>query len=209
VGGFRAVEDAASNRLVAGAQRGDAGAFQGLYLRYYDLVYAYGRMMLKDAHEAEDVTQDVFIRVLRLLPGYEPRADQPFRVLLLRIARNRSIDYLRRHRRWEAQSPDELDGTIDRAELDLDPLGAFDALPDAELDVALKRLPVSQRQVVVLRYVFDLSTREVAEIIDATPQAVRNLQYRGLQFLRSALTRPGSLAAARPPAPPARVPALP
>jgi RNA polymerase sigma-70 factor (ECF subfamily) len=191
------------------AQSGDANAVQGLYLRYYDLVYGYGRMMLKDAHEAEDVTQDVFIRILGLLPRYEPRAGRPFRVLLLRITRNRAIDYLRKHSQWEPQPPDELDDRFDSAAPVDDPPGAFDALPDAELEVALRRLPSSQRQVVVLRYVFDLSTQEVADVIDATPKAVRNLQYRGLQFLRSMLASPGASVGARLRAPGALAPGPP
>lgn len=209
MGGFRGVEDLDSDALVADAQRGDESAFRRLYLRHYDLVYRYGRTMLKDPHEAEDVTQDVFIRVLRLLPGYEPRAGQPFRVLLLRIARNRSIDYLRRHRQWEAQPPEEVECRCEPTTLADDHRGAFDAFPDAELDLALKRLPVSQRQVVVLRYMLGLSTGEVADVLDATPRAVRNLQYRGLQFLRSALIGPGASADAPRPAPLSRAPALP
>lgn len=209
MGGSGALEDAESNALVTNAQRGDQSAFEQLYSRYYDLVYRYGRTMLKDEHEAEDVTQDVFIRVLRLLPRYEPRAGQPFRVLLLRIARNRSIDYLRRHTHWEAQPPDEVAGRCEPSALAENEPGEFDAFPDAELNAALRRLPASQRQVVMLRYVLGLPTREVAEVVEATPRAVRNLQYRGLQFLRSALTGRRAPAGAPPPAPPARAPALP
>lgn len=188
--------DANTERLLAQAKRGDPAAFGELYLSHYDLVYGYGAMILKDAHEAEDVTHDVFMRVLRMLPRYEQRPDRPFRVLLLRIARNRAIDYLRKHKRCQPTEPADLaDGAPDLAD---DPPGAFDDVEDAQLVTLLKRLPLSQRQVLVLRYVFDLSTNEVADVVDVTPQAVRNLQYRGLTFLRASLARrPAPLAPAR------------
>ena len=165
---------------------GQAHAFHELYLRYYDIVYAYGRMMLRDEHEAEDVTQDVFIRAFRLLPGFQTSSGPPFRVLLLRLTRNRSIDYLRRRNRWEPREPEQIDAGAERALHD-DPPGAFEAISDPELDHALRRLPVGQRQVIVLRFLLDLPSREVADVIGATPQAVRNLQYRGLRSLRAAL----------------------
>ncbi len=183
-----AVEDLDGNRLVIRAQSGDSSAFGRLYLRYYDLVYGYGRMMLKDAHEAEDVAQDVFLRVLRVLPDYEPQPERPFRVLLLRIARNRSIDYLRKRGRWDVQPPDGVEGRSESVAVAEDPSVALDGLREGKLDVVLRRLPASQRQVVMLRYMFDLSTQQVAEVISAPPQVVRNLQYRGLQSLRAALT---------------------
>ena len=180
-----AVTDAESERLVARAQRGDVRAFSTLYLRHWDLVYGYGSAILRDEHEAEDVAQDVFMRVLRLLPRYECRPEQPFRVLLLRITRNRAIDRLRKSRRCDPTPPAELAARSAEARDDLP--GSFDAVSDGQIALSLKRLPVSQRQVLVLRYLYDLSTREVADIIGTTPHAVRNLQLRGLKFLRASL----------------------
>jgi RNA polymerase sigma-70 factor, ECF subfamily len=183
----READDSDTEDLIVRAQGGDAGAFQSLYLRYYDLVYGYGKAILRDAHEAEDVTQDVFIRVMRLLPRYQIQVGRPFRVVLLRIARNRSIDYLRKQKRCAVQARGEDDGRLDPLTLDGDPPGAFDGLPDPELARCLRRLPLSQRQVIFLRYVFDLSQKEIADVIDASQQAVRNLQYRGLRGLRAQL----------------------
>ena len=179
----KTLEGSETEDLIVRAQGGDAGAFQSLYLRYYDLVYRYGRAMLKDPHEAEDVTQDVFMRVMKLLPGYEVRADRPFAVLLMRIARNRSIDCLRKQKRCDIRAADD----VAAFGLHEDPPGAFDDVPDVQLRSCLTRLPLAQRQVLVLRYVLDFSPTQVAEVVGATPQAVRNLQYRGLRGLRAQL----------------------
>lgn len=180
-------EDADSAQLVIRAQQGDESAFPALYTRYFDRIYSYARLMLKDQHEAEDVAQEVFIQMFRVLRKYEVRADQPFRVLLFRIGRNRCIDHLRKHKNCEVMESDDLEGRRAPTPVE-DPGGAFDRLSDGELGVYLRRLPATQRQVVVLRYLLDLSTEEVATVVDATPAAVRNLQYRGLEFLRAVVT---------------------
>ena len=179
-------EDIDSARLVVRAQSGDPTAFSKLYLRYFDRLYGYLRVAVKDSHEAEDIAQEAFLSMLRALPEYDLRLSHPFRVLLFHIARNRSIDHFRKHRCVDVEAPQELDRIRD-IDLGADPTGAFDSLSDSELARYLRRLPASQRQTLVLRYALDFSTEEIAEVMEITPQAVRNLQHRGLAFLRHRL----------------------
>jgi RNA polymerase sigma-70 factor (ECF subfamily) len=179
-------EDIDSARLVLRGQAGDASAFSKLYLRYFDRLYGYLRLAVKDSHEAEDIAQEAFLSMLRALPEYDVRLAHPFRVLLFHIARNRSIDHFRKHRAVDVESPEQLDRIRDVRLAD-DPAGAFDSLSDSELARYLKRLPASQRQVLVLRYALDFSTEEIAEVMEVSSQAVRNLQHRGLAFLRNRL----------------------
>jgi RNA polymerase sigma-70 factor, ECF subfamily len=186
--GTRESEDLDSARLVASAQGGDETAFPSLYMRYFDRLYSYLRLAVKDSHDAEDLAQDVFLQVLGLLPDYEIRTSHPFRVLLFRIARNRSIDHFRRRSRLEIGEPAEIDRIREGTALD-DPLGAFDGLSDSELAGFLKRLPAAQRQVLILRYMLDFSSEEIGSVLDITPQAVRSLQHRALTFLRERLTK--------------------
>jgi RNA polymerase sigma-70 factor (ECF subfamily) len=179
-------EDIDSARLVLSAQAGDSSAFSSLYLRYFDRLYGYLRLAVKDPHEAEDIAQEAFLSMLRALPQYDVRLTQPFRVLLFHIARNRSIDHFRKQRGVEVEAPAELDQLRDSGLAD-DPAGAFDSLSDSELARYLRRLPATQRQTLVLRYALDFSTEEIASVMEITPQAVRNLQHRGLEFLRRRL----------------------
>jgi RNA polymerase sigma-70 factor (ECF subfamily) len=178
-------EDLDSARLVLAAQGGDPGAVSSLYLRYFDRLYAYLRVALRDSHEAEDIAQEVFVSILLALPEYEVRLSQPFRVLLFHIARNRSIDHLRKHGAVDFEPPEELDRLRDA--LTHDPPGAFDSISDGQLARYVTRLPVSQRQVLMLRYALDFSTEEIGQVLEVTPQAVRNLQHRALCFLRRRL----------------------
>jgi RNA polymerase sigma-70 factor, ECF subfamily len=180
-------EDLITGRLVTRLQAGDLDAFNELYLRYFDRVYGYLRVALRDPHEAEDVTQQVFINVFEALPRYERRR-QPFRAWLFRIVRNRGIDALRRRQRLEPADPVELQRRRDEAAVDEESATrALEWLSDAEILVLIERLPQAQRQVVVLRYMLDLSTVEIAQVLDRSPAAVRQLQHRALRFLEERL----------------------
>jgi RNA polymerase sigma-70 factor (ECF subfamily) len=180
-------EDLITGRLVTRMQAGDLDAFNELYLRYFDRVYGYLRVALRDPHEAEDVTQTVFINVFEALPRYERRR-QPFRAWLFRIVRNRGIDSLRQRQRLEPADPVELNRRRDADMADEKATTrALEWLSDAEMLVLIERLPQGQRQVVVLRYMLDLSTVEIAQVLDRSPAAVRQLQHRALRFLEERL----------------------
>ena len=183
----RHAEDLDSARLVLAAQSGDTTAVSALYMRYFDRLYAYLHVALRDSHDAEDLAQEAFLAMLGALPEYEVRLSQPFRVLLFRIARNRSIDHLRKHGAVDIEAPEELDKLRDV--LGEDPPGAFDSLSDGELAAYVGRLPVKQRQVLMLRYSLDFSAEEIGQVLGSTPQAVRNLQHRALCFLRRCLKK--------------------
>ncbi|HVE68307.1 MAG TPA: sigma-70 family RNA polymerase sigma factor [Solirubrobacteraceae bacterium] len=179
----RQVEDADSGRLVIRAQQGDTDAVSQLYLRYFEPLYSYLKPLLRDPHEAEDVVQDVFAQVLTLLPRYEIRAEQPFRVLLYRIARNRSVDHFRKTKRSDLADPIEMRRLLEAAAVD-DPAVLVERLSDTELSVFLRRLPETQLHVLLLRYMLDFTPEEIAAVVGTTPDGARALQYRALQRLR-------------------------
>ena len=83
---------------VARAQAGDNEAIRFLYIRYKDNVYGYVLSFVRDPHEAEDVTQHVFLKLMSVIHKYQPR-EVPFTSWLLRVARNVSLDHLRQRRR--------------------------------------------------------------------------------------------------------------
>jgi RNA polymerase sigma-70 factor (ECF subfamily) len=181
-------EDADTARLIGRIQAGEEELYSEVYLRYFDRVYTYLRIALQDAAEAEDATQDVFIRVLRAIPRYE-RREVPFRAWLFRIVRNCAITRLRKRSRYTLQPPIALARESERNGA----ASAEDALlsiQDSELISLIERLPLGQRQVIALRYMLDLSSRDIAEIVGRTPAAVRQLHHRALEQLRNALEPP-------------------
>lgn len=183
-------EDLDTARLVTRFQAGESDPFTILYNRYFERVYGYLRALLRDSHEAEDVTQEVFTKVFEVLPRYERRR-QPFRAWLFTIVRNHAVSQLRRRRQIEVADPDELRREHEPAEGAEAELPVLQWLTDRDLMLFVERLPLTQRQVLLLRYGMEMKAVEVAEILELSPAQVRSLQRHALAFLRARLTAVG------------------
>jgi RNA polymerase sigma-70 factor (ECF subfamily) len=183
-------EDSDTARIVTRIQAGDRDGFSVLYMRYFDRVYGYLRLVFRDAHEAEDAAQQVFVKMLEGLGGYEQRGG-PFRGWLFVIARNYALTQLPRQARTQAAANIEQLRERDSAPQDAADLSALDWLTDRDLFVFVERLPLSQRQVLFLRYVVGLSMTEVGGVLGQSPEAVRQQHARALRFLRQRLTSLG------------------
>jgi RNA polymerase sigma-70 factor (ECF subfamily) len=186
-----AMEDLDTARLVIRFQAGDKPAFAALYQRYFDRVYGYLRLVLRDHHEAEDATQQVFIKALEALPRYE-RRKQPFRAWLFIVVRNYAVQLLRKEDELTIGS-EEINGKLERTGADAsgDQLRALSFVSDQDFMVLIQTLPLAQRQVLALRYMMDLSHGEIATILEKEPGAVRAAHHRALRALETRLTRLG------------------
>ena len=184
-GGRRDAEDLEADRLVVRIQRGDAAAFDRLYMRYFDRVYAYARVALRDEHEAEDVAQQVFGNVIQALPRYRIREDSSFRAWLFRITRNVVLRTLSKNGRLALEEPAELDRRLESPV----PKAPFSLewLSDKDLAMLVERLPLSQRQVILLRYVFEFRTEDIASTLERSPVAIRMLEHRAMRGLEARL----------------------
>lgn len=187
-------EDRDTARLVARIQSGDREAFAAIYSRYYDRIYGYLLVVLGSAHDAEDAAQEVFARAFAALPRYERRS-QPFRAWLFRIARNMAVDALRLRERVEVADPNEIQRRRDErpevVEPDLAELPILDWITDRDLALFVRRLSAPQRQVLMLRFTADLEDAEIADMMDRTPEDIRQLRSRALAFLRERLSAVG------------------
>jgi RNA polymerase sigma-70 factor (ECF subfamily) len=186
-------EDGDTARLVARIQAGETDLYGDLYQRYFDRVYSYLRLALRDADEAEDATQDVFMRVLQAIPRYE-RRDVPFRAWLFRIARNCAINRMRKRRRYIVEAPSELMGASERPD-EASGQDRLRSIEDPELIALIEGLPLAQRQVLALRYMLDLPLQEIGAILDRKPDSVRQLHHRALESLRGCLEPRSTVAA--------------
>jgi len=173
----RSLEDADTARLVCRAQAGEREPLHVLYERYFDRVYRYVRMLVRDHDEAEDLCQETFIRALQSLDRYERRS-MPFRAWLFRIARNAALHRLEKRRRLAPQRPEDLH------EQPASPEPIADTIADRRLVELVEQLPLPQRQVIFLRFCCDLDTLETAAVMGRTPDAARQLQARAMRELR-------------------------
>jgi RNA polymerase sigma-70 factor (ECF subfamily) len=152
-----------------------------LYALHAPAVHAHVLRVVKDAHDADDVTQQVFAKLLTGLDRYRP-GEAPFIVWVLRIARNAAIDHVRRVR---AVPLDDHDRTRVR-----DDRGAAEVR--SALRAALAVLPQGQRDVLLLTHLVGLSPTEIAAELGCSVRAVHGLHYRGRAAVRATLTDLGS-----------------
>jgi RNA polymerase sigma-70 factor (ECF subfamily) len=187
----RSPEDAEDIRLMELIGGGDEGAFEQLVERHQRLVIGTVGRMLGSGSDAEDIAQQVFVRVWKNAKHYEPRAK--FTTWLLKITRNLVFNELRRRSR-HPQVP--LQSESDEEERPLKDEQAI--APDASLlehelqqavDAAIANLPETQRMAVVLRRYEELSYEEIAEALDQSVSAVKSLLFRARTELRESLQR--------------------
>jgi RNA polymerase sigma-70 factor, ECF subfamily len=140
------------------------------------LSYGYVRSILHDDHEAEDVTQHVFAKLMTSIGKYDDRG-VPFFAWLLRMARNVAIDHIRANR---LTPTDNL--------IDPGTSSGVDLGHAATVRAALAALPEDQREVVVLRHIVGLTPGEIADRMGRTESAIHGLHHRGRRALQRELT---------------------
>lgn len=174
-------EERRLRRLVARAERGDGDAMRQLYVCLAPGVQAYVARLVVDRGDAEDVTQQVFAKLLTELWRYQPR-EAPFRAWALRVARNVAIDHLRRARPVPS---DEVHRAHDRAD-------EMARERRACLQEALSSLTTGQRDVLVLRHLVGLTPEEIAARLGRSVRSVHCLHHRGRAAACTALRDLGS-----------------
>jgi RNA polymerase sigma-70 factor, ECF subfamily len=177
---------AAIRRLVERAQRGDRGALEELYLLHFDRIYSYLHMSVGNRHDAEDLTTQTFLRMLESIKRFRWQA-APFSAWLFRIAHNLAMDHFRASRRWqpEEEVPEPVTETEPSAEAE-----ALQAIGRQSLLDLIEGLSQEQKQVLTLKFVFNLPNGEVATILGKTEGAIKSLQHRALVSLQKQMKFP-------------------
>ena len=172
--------------LIHRAQKGDAVACATLYDRHYDAVYRYCYYRVSNVALAQDLTSEVFVRMVEKLHSFKPHG-RPLLALLYTIARNLITDHQRRQGR---ATPLPLDEALT--------VGHGNPTQEVEhrlvndcLQVALRHLTEDQRQVILLKFMEGYSNAQVADVLRKTEGAIKSLQHRALGALRRALEKEG------------------
>lgn len=172
-------------------QKGDQNAFAEIVEIYKDKVYQICYRMLGNRHEAEDIAQEAFIRAYVNIDRYNPT--KKFSTWLFRIATNLSIDRIRK------KKPDYyLDAEVSGTEglTMYSQVAAKGALPEEEVEslelqdlvqAEIVKLPDKYRSVIVLKYIEELSLKEISEILDLPIGTVKTRIHRGREALRKQL----------------------
>ena len=162
-------------RAIARAKQGDWDAIHYLYVRYSDDVRNYVRSIVGDHHDAEDITQSLFARLMRAIRKYESR-EVGFAAWLMRVARNAALDHLRAKRQIPVEDV-RVEQEADHANADR----------SRTLRAAFERLPGEQRTVLMMRHVVGLSPMEIAQRLDKSEGSIHGLHHRGRRTLQATL----------------------
>ena len=181
--------------LIMGCRRGDAVCHRALYAKYAAKVYGFARRFLGDEQHAEDVAQEVFLRVFRKLSAF--RGESRFSTWLYRIVFNMSIDLKRKKKRSGGQH-EEIDANASSEDFVWAPTSARLGEPHEELDrkeraqkvsAVLQEISPEHRAVVMLREVDGLSYDEIAEVTGATKGTVMSRLFYARKRIQKALQR--------------------
>ena len=176
-------------KAILRAKEGDRDALTFLYVRYADNVYGYVRSIVRDEHEAEDITQHLFSKLTFALSRYEPRS-VPFSAWILRVARNLAVDHIRALRAIPCEEVRPVEAVADD----------FSFERSHALQEALDALPRDQRQVLILRHVAGMTPGEIARSLGKTEGSIHGLHHRGRRTLQRELSELGARpVTARPP----------
>jgi RNA polymerase sigma-70 factor (ECF subfamily) len=172
-------------QLVQLAQGGDADAFGSLFERHAPAIFRYLYAHMDNREDAEDLTEEVFLRVWRSLSNYREQGS-PFVAYLFRVARNALIDFYRRSQHAKNQISLE-DGMFSEDGADPGDV-VLNKIDNQEVRNLLSQLREEYRTVLVLRFLGDLSPDETAQVMGKSAGAVRVLQHRALAALRKLLS---------------------
>ena len=179
--------------LVERAGRGDQQAIGRLYDAYISSLYRFCLARVGNETDAEDLTEEIFLKVMRAVAGFEWRPlplgeggeeRSPFRAWLFRIARNHVVSHYRRtaSRPTAGEVPEWIEdqhrGPAEMAELSMTVDEVFEAV---------EQLPQAQREVILLRFGSGLSVAETAEALEKNQTNVKVLQHKGIKKLKEIL----------------------
>ena len=168
-------------RAIAAAKGGDWDALDYLYSRHADDVLRFVQSIVRNRHDAEDVTHEVFAKLMRAIQKYEEQ-EVPFAAWILRVARNAALDHVRSRRQIPVEEVWVSDDGHEQTSFEL---------TDA-LKAALSELPEAQREVLVLRHIGGLTPNEIADRLGKTEASIQGLHHRGRAALKVSLQEQGA-----------------
>jgi len=173
-------------QIVANAIQGRSSAFGRLYDHYQPKIYRFVLIKVGRREDAEDLTHQVFLSAWQSIKNYR-HLGHPFSSWLYKIARNQIIDFYRTSKR--EQSLEEV--SIERIEMVSPPvaqLAAEHALEFGRIQNAIQKLKPYYQDVIIMRFVEELSLKEVAAVLGKSEGAIKLMQHRAVKVLRKLIS---------------------
>lgn len=158
--------------------------FDELYHKYHHDVFQFLFYMVKNKEQAEDLVQEVYIRVMKSYDRFEGKSSE--KTWLFSIARNVAIDFFRKQKGWKQRLIEKFDLTVQHVK-DVSPIPEEIAIQRDEIKhiyESLDQCSLDQKSVILLRYVHDMTIAETAESLGWTESKVKTTQHRALKTLK-------------------------
>ena len=173
-----------TKKLMLRAKSGDREAFGQLYAQFYVSVFRYIYLRVSDKKEAEDLAQEVFLKTYRSIDRYKETASDPL-AYFFTVARNSVIDFYRKKKEISLEGNEEI---LQVHDFKNDPEEEFNKNEAKEKMMrAINNLSEEQKEVVILKFINDMSNQEIARLLGKNEPAVRQIQHRALENLQKIL----------------------
>jgi RNA polymerase sigma-70 factor (ECF subfamily) len=173
-------------KLIAAYLEGDDHSLENLIERYANHIYNFIRHYIHNLQEAEDLTQDVFIKVWKHIRKFD--LSKSFKVWIFQIARNTAIDFLRKKKEISFSDMAEEDDVFETPDLEPLPSELLEKKESQKMvKEALEQMPLKYREVLTLYFQNQLNFREISEINNESIDTVKSRHRRGLLILKKRL----------------------
>ena len=169
--------------LVQRARQGEQEAFAQLYENHFDKIFRYVVLKIRNQAEAEDMTQQVFIKAYESIGSYQSQG-VPFTAWLFRIAHNQMVDYVRKQSKKPTVPLDESLQIMDDCDVEHE---VETKIEMEKVVLATAKLTKAQREVISLRFAGGLSITEAAKTMRKSEGAIKALQHSAILALRKTL----------------------
>ncbi len=168
----------------------DRSFFEQIYEKYADDIFRRALSILKNTQDAEDVMQNTWTSVAKNISFFRAKGDSAVRAYLLRIARNQSITLLRERQKEEIYISDaDILDMPDEDSVESKLLDACSEMKVSDIQAAVQALPVPYRDILIMFYLHENSTREIASFLGMNESTVRTRLSRGRERLIRLLER--------------------
>ncbi len=176
-------DTAEEQTLLSKAARQDQEALRVIYQQYFPPIYQFIRLRIEDQHSAQDITAEVFLDFFKTLK--KNRAPNiSLRAWLFRVARNKIYDHYGKDKQFTTTQLDEWIPSPRETEPEMEFMRTFRI---SQMRKALQKLAVDQQEVILLRFSQGLNLQETADLMDKSVSAIKSLQFRAVETLRSFL----------------------
>lgn len=167
--------------LVIKAKEGDKESFGKLYLEFFMPIFRFIYFRVNSRQEAEDLTQMVFVRIFSALPDFEAKNYGQFVSWCYMIARNSVIDFWRKRKEISLENIGEINNNLSKEDLSE---AVEKQRISGKIKEAMAKLSDEQQEIITLKFISELSNKEISDILGKSEDAVRQMQCRALKALR-------------------------